>query len=185
MSNNHSLWDGSKLAYESWILSETFLASKAKISLQEQKIYVLQLLQLTGVIVMTNISKKVLAPSVQAKLFNQMTDLFASVDKKKANQISYELFTLSERIMFMKRLAAIVMLSEGYSSYRVAKTLQMSETTIASLIDKMEKGAFNAIISSTKKKEFDMKKFWSTIEVLLNGGMPSMGKTRWNFLHKQ
>jgi len=131
---------------------------------------------------MTNVSKNLLDQKTQEKLFSQLSGLFATADKSSARQFFSELLTPSERVMLMKRLAVIIMLDKECSVYRTATTLHMSKTTVAELQGKMQKGVFTSIIRVTHKKDFDSKKFWATIEVLVRAGMPSMGKDRWNSL---
>lgn len=133
---------------------------------------------------MTNVSKDLLDQKMQEKLFTQLADLFTAADKNTTRQFFSELLTSTERIMLMKRLAAIILLNRKFSIYRTAKTLHLSQTTVALLQEKVDQGMFQSIVKVTHKKEFDSKKFWMTMEVLLRGGLPPMGKHRWQSLDK-
>jgi len=128
---------------------------------------------------MTNISKRVLKKKEQDKLFWQLAGLVRVGSKKQTSNFLDALFTDSEKVMFIKRLAAVLLISEKHSSYRVAKTLKMSESTIKGIRCKYNLGEYDDIVILAKKKEFDSKQFWLTLDVLLRAGMPPMGKNRW------
>ena len=70
-----------------------------------------------------------------------------NVSQKQQRLAFDELLTKTEKIMLSKRLAAISMLSQGMSSYRVGKVLQLSETTTSKLHSKLETGR----LSNTEK----------------------------------
>jgi len=131
---------------------------------------------------MTNVSKKLLDQTDQEKLSKQLVDLFAAADKNKTKHIFNELFTPAERIMFIKRLAVILLLEKKVSSYRIAQTLKMSQTSVGNLLEQFQRGAFSSIVRTSQSKSFDSEGFWQTIDVLLRAGMPPRGKDRWKFL---
>ena len=81
--------------------------------------------------------------------------------------------------MYMKRLATIVMLDKGYSRYRISQTLKLSETTASDYALKYDEGHFAAILKLVSSKKFDREAFLKTLETVLQGGMPPMGKGRW------
>jgi uncharacterized protein YerC len=131
---------------------------------------------------MTNVSKRVLGKDQQKQLFYQLSQLVSEANKTETRTFFGDLFTEAEQIMFIKRLAVILLLSKEYSPYRIAKTLKMSESTINQIKLKYELGEFEAIVSLSRKNKFDTKQFWTTLETLLQAGMPSMGKDRWKSL---
>ncbi len=131
---------------------------------------------------MTNISKRSLDKQQQEQLFYQLSQLVHGTNKNETRVFLEQLFTETEQIMFLKRLAVILLLSKNQSAYRIAKTLKMSESTVNHIRLKYEFGDYDAIVKRSKKKEFDSKQFWNTMEVLLRGGMPPMGKKRWQSL---
>jgi DNA-binding NarL/FixJ family response regulator len=132
---------------------------------------------------MTNISKRRLGDMHQKKLLKQLAGLFATSDKKSTELMLTDLFTESEQIMFIKRLGIVMMINSGYSKYRIAKTLLVSESTVREAGKKFDMGMYNNLLRKTQTKQFDSKKFWATVEVLLRAGMPSMGKDRWKDVH--
>ena len=128
---------------------------------------------------MTNVSKRKLKNDFQDKLFQQLSKLVTSANKKQTEGFLSALFTESEKIMFIKRLAVILLLSKEHSAYRISQTLKMSESTVNNIRLKHEIGLYNSIISLAQKKEFDTEQFWNTIEILLRAGLPPRGKDRW------
>jgi len=133
---------------------------------------------------MTNISKKGLPIEIQEKLFNQFTQLFSNISQNKANKLFDSMFTEVEKIMFIKRLAMILMLSEGYSTYAIAKALSVSDSTVRVQRDKLHAGVYDMFVKSTKEKQFDNKNFWSTVDSLLRIGLPTSDiKSKWKFLN--
>ena len=71
-------------------------------------------------------------------LFSAITD--RNISKKQQQAAFGELFTPTEKIMLGKRLAAVSLLSQGMSSYKVGKMLKLSPTTTMKLQIKLEKG---------------------------------------------
>jgi len=107
---------------------------------------------------------------------------FSSLGARNASKFLLdELLTDTERIMIIKRLAALSMLSQGLSSYRVHKLLKMSEQTTARMKSDIKKNKYPHIASFIKKKK-DKEQFWAELEVLVRFGMPEMGKNRWKWL---
>lgn len=133
---------------------------------------------------MTNVSKKKLEPRTQDQLFKQFTLLFSSADSSSTSKMFDSLFTESEKIMFVKRVAIVLLIAEEYSTYAIAKTLNVSDKTVRDILKQAKAGRYDSIIAVTRKKSFDKKRFWETVEVLLRGGLPPMGKNRWKWLDK-
>ena len=69
-----------------------------------------------------------------------------NVSKKQHQACFDELFTSTEKIMIGKRLAAISLLSQGITSYRTGKMLQMSETTTGKFSERIEKGELKHVV---------------------------------------
>lgn len=128
---------------------------------------------------MTNVSKQPLATKAQKQLFEQFAALLALTSTAEASGLYYELFTPAERVMFVKRIAVIALLQQSYSPYRIAVTLHMSETTVAKIMERYDKGAFETIQQLLQKRNFNRDVFWKTLELLLTAGMPSQGRGRW------
>jgi len=128
---------------------------------------------------MTNISKRYLSTKQKAELSKQIVKLFATIHKSNAGAFFKEFFTEAEQIMFIKRLAIIMMLEAGYSKYRIGKTILVSESTVSSASLKYQSGAYSEMLKITRTKDFDKEKFWEVLEVLLRAGLPPRGRGRW------
>jgi hypothetical protein len=133
---------------------------------------------------MTRVSKHKLKPDTQKRLFLQFVKVFESAGKKELPALFRALFTESEKIMFIKRLAVILLLSRNRSTYAIAKLLYVSDTTVSLLRVKYESGHYDSLIAVTKRRSFDTKQFWKTIEMILQAGMPPRGKGRWKWLYE-
>ena len=92
------------------------------------------------------------------------------------------LFTDAEKVMFVKRIALILMLAQGVSVYAIARSLRVSETTVQTHKEKFDAGQYDAITSITRKRSFNWDEFFEIADVLLRLGMPSYGKDRWKWL---
>ena len=82
-----------------------------------------------------------IAEKIYNILFSAITD--KGVSKKQQELAFGELLTPTEKIMLGKRLAAVSMLSQGYSSYKVGKALKLSPTTVLKFQIKLERGKFS------------------------------------------
>lgn len=133
---------------------------------------------------MTHVSKKKLTKKQQSSLHSQFVTLLIAADTSRTTDLFTQLFTKAEQIMFIKRVAMIGMIGRGYSKYRVAQTLNVSESTVARIALGCEIGQYDAVLSLLQTKQFDSKKFWHIVEVVLRGGMPPMDGRRWQYLNK-
>lgn len=128
---------------------------------------------------MTRVSKEKLQTSHLKKLYVELAKTIVSLDKKNADIFLDELLGEEEKMMIAKRFAAIVMLIERNSVYRISQLLLLSPSTVARLRDKLSNGEYVGIeqILGRKKKEY--KDFWNTLEVILRAGLPPRGRGRW------
>jgi len=134
---------------------------------------------------MTNVSKNKLPKEIRNKLFTQFSSLFVNSNQCKVSSLFESIFTDSEKIMFIKRLAIVLMISEGYSTYAISKALKVSDSTVRTLQSKFRIGEYDALVKTTQHGGFDHKKFWTSVETLLTLGMPSYsGKHRWKGLDR-
>lgn len=115
-------------------------------------------------------------------LFNQLASSVHAGGKKNTGAVLGNLLTDTEQLMLAKRLAVILMLYEGCSSYRIWKALRMSPSTISRMQQQYDEGDYNDIVRLICKSKAERERFWETIETVLRGGMPSMGKDRWRSL---
>jgi hypothetical protein len=88
-----------------------------------------------------------------------------------------------EQIMLAKRFAAIAMLAEGNSTYRVAQLLHLSPSTVDRLRTNMRTGTYDRIVHLLGHNEKAYRDFWDTLETVLRAGMPPYGRGRWKSVY--
>ncbi len=133
---------------------------------------------------MTHVSKKKLKKKDLDLLATQFNRIVSKLGEKSSVQFFDEFLSEAERIMFIKRLGAIVMFKKGCSVYRVSKVLLISPSTAERMKLKYTIGAYRDIdhvLSTTS----DYNRFWDVIEKILGAGLPPRGKNRWKRLMKK
>lgn len=133
---------------------------------------------------MAHLSKHQLPPKQLEQLFARLNHITASLDQNDAEFFFSELLGSEEKIMLAKRFAAIAMLNEGNSIYRVAQLLCMSPSTIERMKLKLEIGKYRRITRLLKENEKRYMDFWDTLDIILQAGMPPMGRGRWKSFRK-
>ena len=123
---------------------------------------------------MAFVSKQPLPKEVERQLHEQFVDVLVAHDDVRAvRKLTYELFTPTERLMLAKRIAIVLLLEKGYSTYAVAQLLCVSDTTAARLDQHRENGRFAAIIKTLKAREH-RHSILGMIETLVTFGMPGV-----------
>ncbi len=128
---------------------------------------------------MPHLSKK----KVKRKVYLKIQEEFISFLSNKRNfdetkRIYESIFTYTERLMLSKRLSIIVMLEVGRSSYVIEKTLKVSPSTVARILQNKENGLYNGILMAYTKRE--EASFWKNVEQILSFGLPPIaGRGRW------
>ena len=120
---------------------------------------------------MVHIGSKLLQAEVVESISRQLLDTFTSTNIKVAKGVIAQLLSESEERLLAKRLAAILMLLDEQSYYRIYQILGMSTSTIKSLHGRLLQGEFSEIercFFHKKEKERTMK----LIASLLRCGMP-------------
>lgn len=131
---------------------------------------------------MTNVSKNILDSKIEKKLRQQFAKFFSDQIPQEIESLFSDLLTSSEQIMLIKRLATIIMLIEGESTYSIPKALQLSDSTVRDIKVKYKLGKYDSIIYRYQDKKFNAEAFVRILETLLSAGMPSLGKDRWKSL---
>lgn len=130
---------------------------------------------------MTRISKKKLKKEVLNKIHNRFIKTVVDLHGKSGTVFIEELFTPTEKIMFAKRLAGLLMVAQDISPYKVSKLLRLSFSTTAQMKIDIENGKYPSVAKIIQKKK-ERDKFWMELEVFVRMGMPEMGKNRWKWL---
>lgn len=131
---------------------------------------------------MTHISKHQLKPAHLKQLFTQFSRVSAKLDKNTSLNFFDDLLGPEEKIMLAKRLAAIVMCIEGNSPYRISQLLYMSPSTTERIKLHYQIGTYKNIEKLLTTHKTDYAEFWKILEVVLQAGMPPMGRGRWKSL---
>ena len=128
---------------------------------------------------MTNVSKNILDEKIAQKLNLQLSKFFSEQTGKQMQKLFSDLLTTSEKTMLAKRLAVVIMLTEKHSTYRIAQTLKISDSTVRDVKSRLNLGQYDHLVAHYEKKKFNSKEFWETIDLILRAGLPSRGKDRW------
>ncbi|MCA9357429.1 hypothetical protein H6784_02975 [Candidatus Nomurabacteria bacterium] len=134
---------------------------------------------------MTHVSKQQLEPEHLDQLFIQLSSSASLLTKKTASGFLDDLLGHEEKIMLAKRLAAIVMLIEGNSSYRIWQLLKMSPSTTDKIRLNYEIGKYKNIERIIKSNKTSYEQFWKTLEIILQANMPPIGRGRWKSVLKR
>lgn len=134
---------------------------------------------------MTHVSKKKLKKDALLRIHKRFVSNLTKIKTDREMDSFLEaLLTETERIMLAKRLTVIFMLTEGFSTYRIAKTLGVSVSTAIRMKDKYFEGEYDSMIDFCKKKKHRTD-FWNDLDVLLRLGMPRyVGNDRWEFYRR-
>lgn len=133
---------------------------------------------------MTHISKQKLSKEKEGELYAQLFRVIARLNKTNAPDFLSELFGEEEKLMFAKRLAAIILYIEGNSSYRVWTLLHMSPSTADRIRLNFQVGKYRNIQSFITKNRSEYARLLRTLEVILQAGLPPRGRGRWNLVTK-
>lgn len=131
---------------------------------------------------MVRIGSKALQTQVVEKISKQLLESFTNSHASVAKGIVTELLSETEERLLAKRLAAILMLIDEQSYYRIHQVLGMSTSTVKILHHQLLMDAF----SNIEKYFFHKKECAKTMEyiaLLLRGGLPPRAyvikKRRW------
>jgi len=126
---------------------------------------------------MPHVSSKKLDKTVSKRLWNQLTSTLKDAGKRSAiDGISNELFTYTEKIMFAKRLAIILLLDKGLPQHVISDELKVSTSTVTRISLGIDTGKYKTIFKvSGKEGILDILE-----KVILMGMPPRVGRGRWN-----
>jgi len=127
---------------------------------------------------MVNVSKKKLPKDVEWELLKQLSAIIVAQQRAKdSDALLYELFTRSERLIFVKRVGIIALLQRGYSPYAISSALNVSETTVAKVLASLERGKYENIVATLKRREH-RESVLGILESLVTFGLPGQPQKR-------
>jgi len=101
-------------------------------------------------------------------LFYQFDIFLNALDKSATGTFLNELLGREERLTYAKRLAAIILLSEGASDYKTAQVLKLSPTTTGKISNKMRTGGYDDILFLLKKNKKNYTNILKIIDQVLH-----------------
>ena len=131
---------------------------------------------------MTHTSKKILTKKAEQQLTDQFAKLFSGKNYTRTAALFSDVLTPAEQTMLAKRVAIVLLLTEGQSTYRIAKLLLVSDSTVREMKLKLHAGHYQHLTQVYKGSAFSSKEFLDILELVLSGGLPSRGKNRWKAL---
>lgn len=102
---------------------------------------------------MTNISQRKTGGKDYDVAYEQLAKLISGLHGKSAHYLLDELLTETERVMLVKRFAAIFMFQQEYSPYRVSQVIALSESTAQRLFSQYQIGTYDNLLLCLKKAE--------------------------------
>jgi uncharacterized protein YerC len=128
---------------------------------------------------MVHISNKTLTSKKLGELFNQLNATLGGLSTKQSEIFLSEFLGKEEQIMLAKRLAAIIMIHNGQSIYKVAKVLKISTSTASDLRTRIQLGRYNRLLTVLRKDKFEYIKLLEAVDSILHLGgiLPHYGET--------
>ena len=120
---------------------------------------------------MANIGKRALHVNIVNNISRQLLESFAGSDKRISKALVRQLLSHTERVLLAKRLAAILMLIDEQSYYRIHQVLGMSVSTTRNLHRQLLAGEYSDIEAHMFRKK-ERERITKQIGLLLRGGLP-------------
>jgi Trp operon repressor len=102
---------------------------------------------------MTRISRRKINGDNYEIAYKQLIKLLSGLQNKNAHFLIDELLTETERVMLVKRFAAIFMFQQEYTPYRVSVTVDISESTSQRLYQGFLNGSYDNLLACIQKNE--------------------------------
>jgi uncharacterized protein YerC len=122
---------------------------------------------------MAHVSKRTVEPRLSVRIKRNLI----SAAQTKNGLIIECLLTPTETLMLAKRLAILVMLERGESTYRISRALKVSVSSVSRFRRMVDLGLFKPILRSARKRE---RTVMEILELVLAAGMPSIAGPRHN-----
>ena len=128
---------------------------------------------------MVHVSKKELPASVAHSIDVQLVRVFT--DTKTGSQTKNlldEILGHEERTALAKRLAALIMLLQDISPYRISRLLFLSTSTVRRIEAQMHSGSYEYLVRFIQKQK-DIESFWKTLDTVVHMGLPPYKHGHW------
>src|SRR3989338_9073062 len=112
---------------------------------------------------MTQVSKRQLGKDLEHEVYDVFWSTIAKfTDKKESSLFFSELFTLTERINFAKRLSISILLHKAYDWKTIKNMLKVSDGTIAKIVSKINNEGFKLFFDKLEKDK-QWRQFWKDL----------------------
>src|SRR3989344_3428442 len=118
---------------------------------------------------MSQVSKRILKPEIEERLFRNFWELFASIKSPKDIQLFLEDFlSPTEKVMLAKRIAISLLFSKGYDHRSISSLLKVSTSTVNNIarLLRTKGNGYKIIIQKYLQKE-STKEFLQELERLI------------------
>jgi uncharacterized protein YerC len=119
---------------------------------------------------MVNVNRNELPHKELAALLRRFDTTLSKLDCGATTIFLDDLLGKEERLTIAKRLAAIVLIYEGYSEYKTSRLLKLSPTTTGNINTKIEAGAYDGLIRTLKRRKMNYLELLDTIDSILHLG---------------
>lgn len=119
---------------------------------------------------MVRLNKNELEADQLEALSAQLYKTIGKLNVANSREFIHELLGFEEQVMLAKRLAAIVLLLEGNSPYKIASLLQLSQSTVATYSKRIEEGLYDDLIRILGKSKKDYFAFLDVLDSILHLG---------------
>lgn len=128
---------------------------------------------------MVHLNKHKISEKLLVDLFTRLNETIARLDERQAGLFLNDLLGEEERVMLAKRLGIVVMIMEGYSMYRISRTLKVSPSTVEKIHTAIQQGAFSNVVPALKKNKLNYMAIVEIIDSILTVGgvMPHYGQS--------
>ena len=130
---------------------------------------------------MTNVTKPKARDLAFDALYRELASVLGSLDEKSSMYFIDELLTGAERVMLIKRFAAVVMFKRGYTQYKVWNTLEISPATASRIYRKFKAGGYKNLTHKSSKQKCSPVEMPSVL-VFIEKLIRAQGRDRWILL---
>ncbi len=100
---------------------------------------------------MPHISKRKIHSSIKVDANSRLFSLLIEEGSYLRKKVFSELFTYTERIMLLKRIALLLLISKGHSIYAISELLGMSTSTVKRFYHSTQIGKYKETLRWLKK----------------------------------
>src|SRR3990167_2485025 len=118
---------------------------------------------------MSQVSKRVLKPEIEERLFKNFWELFANSKNPKDIQLFLEDYlSPTEKVMLAKRMAIALLFSKGYDHRSISSLLKVSTSTVNNIARtlRIKGNGYKIVIQKYLQKE-STKEFFQELERLI------------------